>query len=73
MYRFPFSIGVIREEQDDLGLSSDAIDKLRFEMFTQTLQKALLEAFEAGILPREITVVGEIKIRGASSVRPKSN
>lgn len=63
MHEFNFDIGVTRRGiSDELCLSSEAIDALRGEMFTEALKIALLEAVEKGIYARHIRVVGKILV-----------
>lgn len=59
---FPFQFSIIREQPDSLALSSEAIDKLRGEMFTQALSDALLEAIKKIPQPRVIIVKGVIEV-----------
>lgn len=63
-HKMSVSIEVRRSEPDGLALSSAAIDEFRGEQFTLALKRAMLEAFDKGILPRSIRLNGVITVEG---------
>lgn len=61
---FPFDMQVVRNKEDGLGLSKDAIESFSKDEIYKMIIESLKESVGLGILPRKIKVIGYVEVEG---------